>query len=612
MFNHKSHRLVRVTPLFGRLIDEHMRPALVEIVQPMQNSNQYGFTENISYLLGALQRHEVEKYCVDMKKTFFGCSLDGDSAFEVVNRSIQTRELYCAGETGQYWQASHYSYQNSLTRIKMNGNLSRNIEENLGVKQGRNKSSDHYKTYIAPLLDTLDNSKLGVWIGNINVGVSGVADDVYLMTDRQTKLQAQMDIASHYGKMYRITYGAAKTKVTVVGSEIDIKYFHDVKPWTMDDSTVLVVEDNEHLGQVVSGKNQEQKNVDLKIDKGRKSLYSLLGPAFSFKCLLSPVLKLHIYRTFTCPRTRSGLASFALRSIQLEPISIFQRKTLKSILKLSITAPTPAIHFLTGELPIEGKIHRDVFSLFYGIWSNPDTRIYQIIIYLLKNSSENSRTWSTHLRQLSMKYGLEDPLVCLGRDPPTKSVYKELIATKITAYYEDLLRKSASGNSLMKYLNVSTIGLRGRHHPALADMKTTHDVRLSRPHLKLLSGNYLTYQTKANQSGGSPRCRLCTSGQEESVSHVVSTCLAMAAEREKIFSEYENMCKLTKNKINFEEILQSEETTCQFILDPTSLNLPVRISLYDPMLPQFFRLSRDMCFIIDKTRIGLLKEMEKK
>jgi hypothetical protein len=296
----------------------------------------------------------------------------------------------------------------------------------------------------------------------------------------------------------------------------------------------------------------------------------------------------------------------------LEPISIFQRKTLKSILKLSITAPTPAIHFLTGELPVEGQIHRDVFSLFYGIWSNPDTRIYQIVIYLLKNCSENSRTWSTHLRQLSMRYGLEDPLVCLGRDPPTKSVYKELVATKITAYYEDLLRKSANGNSLMKYLNVSTTGLRGRHHPALADMKTTHDVRLSRPHLKFLSGNYLTYQTKANQSGGSPLCRLCTSGQEESVSHVVSTCPAMAGERGKILSEYEKIFNLTKNKISFEEILQCEETTCQFILDPTSLNLPVRISLYDPILPRFFRLSRDMCFILDKTRIGLLKQMEEK
>ena len=151
-----------------------------------------------------------------MKKTFFGCSLDGDSAFEVVNRNIQKRELYCAGETVQFWQASHFSYQNSFTNIKMNGQLSRSIEETLGVKQGRNKSSDHYKVYIAPLLDTLDNANLGVWIGNLNVGVSGVADDVYLITDSQPKLQAQMDIAAHYGQMYRIKYGASKIKVTIV------------------------------------------------------------------------------------------------------------------------------------------------------------------------------------------------------------------------------------------------------------------------------------------------------------------------------------------------------------------------------------------------------------
>ena len=184
----------------------------------MRRGNQYGFTERISYLLGALQRHEIEKYCIDMKRTFLGCSLDGDSVFEVVNRSIQTRELFFAGERGDYWQVSHYSYQNSSTKIKMKGKLSRDIIEELGVKQGRNKSSDHYKIYIAPLLDTLDGANLGVWIGNVNVAVSGVADDVYLMADKQSKLQPQLDIASNYRDMYRIKYGAVKTKVTVVGS----------------------------------------------------------------------------------------------------------------------------------------------------------------------------------------------------------------------------------------------------------------------------------------------------------------------------------------------------------------------------------------------------------
>ena len=162
-----------MTPLIARLIDEYMRPELIDIVRPIQNKNQYGFTENVSYILGAIQRHEVETYCIDMKKTFFGCSLDGDSAFEVVNRDIQTRELYCAGERGMYWQATHYSYKNSLTRIKMNGKVSGKIEEKFEVKQGRNKFSDHYKICMNPFLDTIEKSDLGVWVGPINVEVPG-------------------------------------------------------------------------------------------------------------------------------------------------------------------------------------------------------------------------------------------------------------------------------------------------------------------------------------------------------------------------------------------------------------------------------------------------------
>ena len=65
-----------------------MRSDLVEIVKIVQNTNQYGFTENVSYLMGAVQRHEVIK-------TFLGAALT-----EVVNRQIKMHELYCAGETG--------------------------------------------------------------------------------------------------------------------------------------------------------------------------------------------------------------------------------------------------------------------------------------------------------------------------------------------------------------------------------------------------------------------------------------------------------------------------------------------------------------------------------
>ena len=124
------------------------------------------------------------------------------------------------------------------------------------------------------------------------------------------------------------------------------------------------------------------------------------------------------------------------------------------------------MYFLTGELPIEAKLNRDIFSLFFSIWSNPNTKIYELVRYLLKNSNKNSHTWSRHIRNLAQKYDIEDPLTAIQRSPPTKHEYSQYILTKITVFHENQLRIASSTNSKMKYLNVNAKGLNGRPHPA--------------------------------------------------------------------------------------------------------------------------------------------------
>jgi hypothetical protein len=56
IYHHKSYRQVRVTPLIGRCLDEHIRPYLVTITKPIQNSSQYRFTEGITYMMGGMKR----------------------------------------------------------------------------------------------------------------------------------------------------------------------------------------------------------------------------------------------------------------------------------------------------------------------------------------------------------------------------------------------------------------------------------------------------------------------------------------------------------------------------------------------------------------------------
>ena len=74
----------------------------------------------------------------------------------------------------------------------MQGKLSRSFQETLGVKKGQINSSDDYKVYINPALNMIDASGLGVSLGTkpnqVNVAITGVADDLYLMTDSQSKI----------------------------------------------------------------------------------------------------------------------------------------------------------------------------------------------------------------------------------------------------------------------------------------------------------------------------------------------------------------------------------------------------------------------------------------
>ena len=170
----------------------------------------------------------------------------------------------------------------------------------------------------------------------------------------------------------------------------------------------------------------------------------------------------------------------------------------------------------------------------------------------------------------------------------------------------------AETNDLMQYMNVGLSGLRGRHHPSLSQVITTGEVKQLRPHLKFLTGDYLTYERKYNESGhGNPLCRICRVGNE-SISHILTNCSAYNTQRNKILKEIEELCDLTLNNINFSEIKSDSNKLTQFILDPTSFNLQKRVHISDPIVPTMFKLSRNLCKAIHTERTRKLSELAKK
>ena len=111
---------------------------------------------------------------------------------------------------------------------------------------------------------------------------------------------------------------------------------------------------------------------------------------------------------------------------------------------------------------------------------------------------------------------------------------------------------------------------------------------------------------KYDQSGiGSSRCRLCNNSYE-SISHIVTSCPLYSDIRAKIFTEFSEIILKSQNCLYMSDFSSSESTLTQLILDPSSMNLPIRVHISDPILPKLFTLSRDLCFAICKRRSRLL------
>ena len=76
----------------------------------------------------------------------------------------------------------------------------------------------------------------------------------------------------------------------------------------------------------------------------------MLGPSFQYKGLLSPVIKIHLFRTYTSIHSEWIIKLFTKHKYMIEPLTGLQRKTLMDILNLSKYASTPATYFFIARI----------------------------------------------------------------------------------------------------------------------------------------------------------------------------------------------------------------------------------------------------------------------
>ena len=162
--------------------------------------------------------------------------------------------------------------------------------------------------------------------------------------------------------------------------------------------------------------------VEDRVSSGRKTFYSLMGSGLHGLNGLPVKTSLRIYNSYVIPRCLYGLESVKITDTAKSKLTTLHRYCLRCILGLPKWTAIPALHILSGQLPIEFTMDIRCLTFIRSLMSIEPTKDIILRQYVVKPPSSNSLI--INLKQKLQEYHLRSILE-LYEDIPDKQTWKK-------------------------------------------------------------------------------------------------------------------------------------------------------------------------------------------
>ena len=146
--------------------------------------------------------------------------------------------------------------------MKWNGAQSEPFKLSNGVKQGAVISAPLFAIYINPLINDLQQSKKGCYIGNICANAFAYADDIVILTPSCNALRSLIKICEKYAESYKLRFNPDKCTLLIY-AENNADFYSDNCNIMLCGKTIKNVKTEKHLGHVFTSTNHSHLiNID--------------------------------------------------------------------------------------------------------------------------------------------------------------------------------------------------------------------------------------------------------------------------------------------------------------------------------------------------------------
>ena len=363
-----NYRAITLSSIIGRLLDLIILER--EKNHSLSSSNlQFGFKQQCSTTLCTGLLKEIATHFTSGGSQVYALFLDASKAFDRIEYGKLFDGLYERGMNSVYLRCLMNLYSRQKLRVKWNEYTTDTFDAKNGVKQGGILSPTLFSTYLDGLIEKLQKSGDGCYIGPYFCGVLAYADDICLLSPTLRGLKSMVKIAENFSANFKVKFNGGKSQLLV---------FSTARNFTPVDITVE--------GTIVtSSRSALHLGHKLFCDLGQDDLDSVIG-AFNkqFNLFMSkfakvtPRVKLKLFNTYCTSFYGIQLCSLG----KLNKLHVGYRKNLRRLLKIPYRTHCQLIPSLAESLCTEHMFIKR-FLKFASVGLTHD---FPVVRYILRNS----------------------------------------------------------------------------------------------------------------------------------------------------------------------------------------------------------------------------------
>ena len=511
-----GHRRITVTPILGKIIEKEQLSQTKASLKHKHSKLQFGFTDGCSSTTCAFILTEAISEAKDTKEALHIVYMDAKKAFDVVCHPALLVDLHHQGLGEAAWGLFADMYSHVTSRVKYEGDISREVVEKQGIRQGADTSTEAFKTRADKLITGISDQPDAYHIGSISVGAPTCADDTCIVSSSIQGTQALVNIAQHDASLNRYEFSSKKTRVMHINCEEESVYLNGAEIQTTVSET--------HLGIQRTSNARNTETIESRIKTGRRTSFKLMGAGMYGFNGISPAVSISIVNIYVTPAVMHSLESLILEDADYATLEVYYRKQLRQLQHLPQSTANEAVYLLLGVLPMQAQHHIKVLTFFANILRRNDSVEREILLRQLAMKDLRSNSWTTQVRLLLDKYNLPNALH-IAKLTPRKMVWKRTVKMAITQHWEECMKTNAEQKPSLQYLN-QDLCVAGQPHPIWQCGSDPAQVHMAHIQTKMLVQRYPLHAAEYAGKRMSPTCPLCN-GPPETTSHFLLECPAM-------------------------------------------------------------------------------------